>query len=245
MHQRQRALDALVAEVGKELGELRCGEHALVDERPTAERREVGALLVRQLVLDALAGHEQAAVEGDPTRPVRVGHEQLLEARHHCTSARAKAVRTDRHVAPPDGDETLVGDDRFDRTLRLLRVGGVGGQERQADRVLPQRGQRESGDLAEEAVGHLDQNASAITTVCLGTRCAAVLHVAQRPDAEVDDGTTANAVDVRDEGHAAGIVFEPRVVETRGGRKIGTHVVGSTEVEGRLAWRTRQRWLER
>ena len=42
VHQRQRALHALVAEIGEEHRQLRRGEHALVDQGAAAERREVG-----------------------------------------------------------------------------------------------------------------------------------------------------------------------------------------------------------
>ena len=38
VHQRERRLDPLVVEVGEELGELRRGEHALVDERAARQR---------------------------------------------------------------------------------------------------------------------------------------------------------------------------------------------------------------
>ena len=46
VHQRQRAADALVRELGVERLELRLGEHALVDQRARREAREVGAGLV-------------------------------------------------------------------------------------------------------------------------------------------------------------------------------------------------------
>ncbi|CAB4704754.1 unannotated protein [freshwater metagenome] len=43
VHQRQRRLDALVGEIGEERRQLGRGEHALVDQRASAQRREVGA----------------------------------------------------------------------------------------------------------------------------------------------------------------------------------------------------------
>ena len=71
MHQGERALEPLVTEVGEEHGELRCGQHALVEQRAAAERREVGLLLHRQFVLDALAGNEHLAIEIDAGRTER------------------------------------------------------------------------------------------------------------------------------------------------------------------------------
>ena len=62
MHQGQRALDALVGQVGEEVGELGGGEHALVDQGAAAERGEVGALLGWKVVFDPLAHDEQLAV---------------------------------------------------------------------------------------------------------------------------------------------------------------------------------------
>ena len=44
VHQRERGLDPLVGEVGEELGELRGGEHPLVDEGAARQRREVDRL---------------------------------------------------------------------------------------------------------------------------------------------------------------------------------------------------------
>ena len=41
MNERERRFDAWIAEIGKELAELCGGEHALVDERATRQRREV------------------------------------------------------------------------------------------------------------------------------------------------------------------------------------------------------------
>ena len=46
MHQRERALEAFVGEVGIELAELVGREHALVDDDPAAQRREVRVALV-------------------------------------------------------------------------------------------------------------------------------------------------------------------------------------------------------
>ena len=59
-----------IAQVGEELAELRRGEHALVDQRAARQRREVDRLVARDLVLAALAGDEQLAVQLDARRAV-------------------------------------------------------------------------------------------------------------------------------------------------------------------------------
>ena len=109
VHQRQRGLDPLVGEIGEELGELRRGEHALVDEGAARQRREVDHLVagartveLRELVLAALAHHEEHAVELDAGGAAGVVDEQLLEARHHAQRRRADHRGVDRHLAPPD-----------------------------------------------------------------------------------------------------------------------------------------------
>ena len=109
-------------EVGEERRELRRGEHALVDERAAAERREVRLLLGGQLVLDALAGDEHLAVEVDAGRAGWVRDEQLLERRHHRPRAGAEAVGMHGHRPPAERGQALVGDDRLDRALRLLGI---------------------------------------------------------------------------------------------------------------------------
>jgi hypothetical protein len=51
-----------------------------------------------------------------------------------------------------------------------------------------------------------------------------VVEVAQRPEAEFDETVRAAAVQVHDEGDAARVVFERRVVETLPRREV-VHVV--------------------
>ncbi|CAB4897173.1 unannotated protein [freshwater metagenome] len=223
VHQRQGALDALVPQIGEEHRQLRRGEHALVDQGPAGQRREVGALLARQLVFDALARHEHLAIEIDPCSRCGVGDEQLLEARHHRTSARPEAGRIDGNGTPSESAQALFGDDGLDRGHGLGSVTDVSRQERQADGVLTHGRKFEAGDRTQEAVRHLDEDAGTIAGIGLGPGGATVLHVAQGADAHGDNGATGDTVDVGDEGDTTGIVFESRVVEPNGRGVIGMH----------------------
>ena len=82
VHQRQRRLDALVAQVDEELAELRRGEHALVDERAARQRREVHRRRRPAISCSQrLRSDEQLAVEVDARRAVGVVDEAVPEAR--------------------------------------------------------------------------------------------------------------------------------------------------------------------
>ena len=134
-------------------------------------------------------------------------------------TARALAPRHDGSTGtsrqPSDG-EALVGDDPLDRPLGLLGVDRVGRQERQADGVGALGRQRELGDLGQEAMRDLDEDARAVAGVRLCAGGATVLQVAQRADAHLDELAAADAVDVGHERDATGVVLEPWVIQTRG-----------------------------
>ena len=161
VHQRDRRLVALVAQVGEEQRQLVGGQHALVGDRPRRQRGEVErAAGLDGGPLGALAQHE-----GPPLQPGhavaldvaaerggvgaaghRLGDEQLGEERHDRAGRGAEvgALGVDRHVAPAeDGQALLVG-----QAGDVLDAGGplvvVGGQEGDADGVLPQRRQVEA-----------------------------------------------------------------------------------------------------
>ena len=174
VHQRQRRLDALVGQVGEELGELRRGEHALVDERAARQRREVDRLRRRgDLVLAALAGDEQLAVERRCRSRRGVDDEQLAEARASRCGAVAPIDRRRRSgtVAPAEDPQALLAR-RSPRCGRSAcsAASGRAGRNAQPDAVGAGRRQLEVDDRAQEAVGHLDEDAGAVAGVDLGAR---------------------------------------------------------------------------
>ena len=120
------------------------------------------------------------------------------------------------HVAPPEHRQLLLGDDPLDHRLRLLSGDGVGGQKGVADGVATAFGQLEPGigdDVAQEAVGYLQQDARAVAGVGLRTRGAAMLHVPERGQPVDDELVAGDALDVRDERDTTGVVLETRIVE--------------------------------
>ena len=229
MHQGQGRLEALVAQVVEEVAELRGGEHPLVDQRPTRQRREVhrgGAVGVEHLVLDPLAHDVGEPVQGDVMAvAVDVGQEQLAERRHGVERGGADARRVDRDGAPPEHLGALLGADLLDRGGGRISGGIARGQERGPDGVGTPFGQVERQDSAEEGVGDLNQDAGAVAGVRLCPGRAPVVEVAQRGEALGDQVVAGAAVEVAHEGDAAGVVFGFGAVEAhRSGALPGSSV---------------------
>jgi hypothetical protein len=123
-----------------------------------------------------------------------------------------------RHLAPAEDREAFGGGDLLDARLD----GGavlVERQERHARGVLADRGQVEVHDGAQEGVGHLRQDAGAVTGTRVGADRAAVLEVAQRLERELDDVVAGLAAERGDHRQAAGVLLERRVVHALLGGK--------------------------
>ncbi len=219
MDDAERAGQPVVLQVEVEGLELRGGEHALVDERLAGQAREVdglptGAVLARalgaQLVLGALAHHEAAALE---LHTAGAADEHLAEGRHGVAGERAEGRVVGGDVTPAEQGQALGLDDLSDR---LARCGGVAGrlrQERDAGGVGALLGQFEVDDVAQEGVGHLQQDSGAVAGVRFGALCTAVFQVQQRGDRLVDDVAAAPTVNVGDHRDTAGVVFIRGVVQ--------------------------------
>jgi hypothetical protein len=239
VHEQQRRLEALVEQVGEELGQLRGGEHALVDERARRQRREVGGDLLLELVLDPLAADERLAVEVDARRSRQgSGDDELAEARHRRPRGGAEARGIDRHVTPGEDLQSLVGHDGLDRRLRLLGGDVVGGEEDQADGVAAHRWERcplvgEHG--AQEAVRDLDEDAGAVAGVGLGAGGAAMGEVGEGSEPDADELAAGHALDVGDERHPARVVLESRIVEADLARR-SVHRPSHPRKSGGLGW---------
>ena len=141
--ERQRRLDALVDEVGEELGELGRGEHALVDERAARQRREVDA---------AVLGDRRRARARSACARCRPGGRASRRAR---PSPARNSMRNDGldgpgrvadhrvvdgDVAPAEDPQALAGGDLLDALGDLVGPLGVAGQEGDARGVPSPRG---------------------------------------------------------------------------------------------------------
>jgi hypothetical protein len=236
VHERERGLEALVTQVGEELGELRRGEHSLVDECPAGERREVDRPL--DLVLAPLAQHEQLAVEIDAGAARRVGHEAMPEARHHAPRRRPDHRVVGGHGAPADDAQALVGGEALDGLTGGVGLGGVGREEREADAIGPGRGQRERRHGAEERVRDLYEDPGAVAGVHLSAGRPPVVEAAQGPEGGLDDRAALATLHVDDERDAARVVLEAGVVETLG---LGNRAERQSPVFGWTTMRHRLR----
>ena len=76
VHQGHGALDPLIDEVGVERGDLRCREHALVDEGSCAQRRHVDALVRLGDATHGLVGRTGACIDGDLALDALAGDER-------------------------------------------------------------------------------------------------------------------------------------------------------------------------
>ena len=200
--------------------QLRRGQHALVDERLAGKAREVDGFATRavlagalgaELVLGPLAHHVGTALEVHAGR--QPADEHLAERRHRVAGQRAEGRIVGRHVAPAEHRQPLGLDDLLDG---LARRGGVPGRLREegdAGGVAALGGQLEVDDLAEERVGHLQQDAGTVTGVRFGALGTAVLQVQQRGDGLVDDVAAAPAVHVGDHRDTTRVVLIRGVVQ--------------------------------
>ena len=77
----------------------------------------------------------------------------------------------------------------------------------QAGAVLARLGQCEGGDLPEEPIRNLEQNARAIAGVRIGPARAAVFEVDEKVEGRADYRMRARALDVRDKTDATRVVL--------------------------------------
>ncbi len=227
VHERQRAGDPRVGEVGEERLELAGRQHALVDQGPAREAGEVDL----GLALGPLAQAERHPLEHHLVgHPAPGGHEELAEARHRAPRGDTHEVRGNRHLAPAQDDEVLLLGDPVDRRHGVTLGRAVVGQEGQADRVRARRGKLELHHGAQEAVRDLEEDARPVAAVRLGARGATVVEVAQRRERLDDDVVAGHPGHGGHEGHATGVPLEGGVVQAGGGGDGGEqrHVGSST-----------------
>src|SRR5262249_28358803 len=87
----------------------------------------------------------------------------------------------------------------------------------------------------EECVRNLREDAGAVASARIGTNRATVLEIAENLQRVFDDLMRLAALDVGDEADAAGILVEPRVIETLRVGQAGVRAVAiaQTRVDGR------------
>src|SRR5690554_729124 len=245
MYQREAGCEALVAQVGVERLELKCGDHSLVDERAAAE----GGKVHRKCPLRALAEPERQTVEVDSagsllTRRCVCGQEELLERGHGPPGQGAELVLSNGHGAPAQHREALlcrqVADGGPDNgPLTLIRR-----QESHPHRVVPRLGQLEIDDGPEEPVWYLRDDTGTVTRAGVRPHCTTMFQVAQGMQCRRNDVVAGTAPQRRNHGEPARVVLLGRVVEARRlryGAEAPQSRPGAGHVSGTW-WKFRQLW---
>jgi hypothetical protein len=248
VYEGQRRFHVGIAEIRERRLDLRRGEHALVDQRARRQARDVEPLSPdgRKRVdrmLHSLADDIQLALEGQ--RVLREGvaevgggaDEKLLDRGTVGARGRAEVIVFDRHVPPPEEVLSLLDDHACHELLDSQPGAGLGGEKHGADSVAARgrQGEAQEGrDLAQKAVGHLNQNARAVSRVGFAPARPAVLQVDQHLEAARDDGVRTAARDIYDEPDATSIVFERRVIQTVALRRITVSIRHAQVIAGLL-----------
>ena len=223
MHQRERALEILVVQVGIVGAELVGEEHALVDDGAAGDRDRVVAGQPPLLAgidrgRDRLAQDIEPALELGlvPDLPA-AADEHLLVHRLGRLHRFAERRVVGGHVAPADERHALALDHLQPDVADHLPPIRIARHEQGADRVFARLRQGEAepvGLLGEELVRDLHQDAGAVAGARIGADRAAVLQIAQDGERVLDQLVRFLALDVGDEADAAGILVERRIVET-------------------------------
>ena len=229
VHQGERRHHAPVGEVRVVGRDLVREQHALVDDGARGERGHVETPAVRDVrgphrVLHLLSQDEELALEGVPRGGgAGTAHEHLPHAGLDGPHALREPAAVGRHVAPSEQALALGLHVACDELLAGLAPQGVAGQEQHADAVVPGQGELEAEPRAlrtQERVGHLQEDAGAVTGEGIGAHCPAMGQVGQDPQAHADDFVALAVVDLGAKTHAAGVVLEARVIETPGPRPV-------------------------
>ena len=238
MHQRQRALEIRLAQIGIVGAELVGEEHALVDHGAAGDRHRV---IARQppLVLPIDRRRDRLPQDVEPALELVLGefvfsladenlHVERLGRLHRLAERRV----VDRHVgAPAEDAQAFARRDLLEGLADELAPLGVARHEQRADAVFAGRRQRDAerlGLAGEELVRDLHQDAGAVAGARIGADRAAMLEVDQDGERVLDDLVRLAALDVGDESDAAGILGERGIVEAV---RLGRAGIGGIAIE--------------
>ena len=259
MDHRDGALDALVEQIRVESQQLRGVEHALVHDRPAAQRRNVEVAAVRNCrtgdrLLDQAADDVELPLEGQvldgPFGPI---DEHLADQGLTGLRARAETGVVGRNLTPAQEMEALLRHDSLEEPEALDATDLVRRQEDHAHAVAAAAAELEprlSRLFREELVGDLDGQAGAVAGVLLGSGRASMLEVDQYGQGIANDGVGPPACDIDHEAEAARVVLKGRVIQTLGPRnaclpQLGFHPQISMAAAGLDGTRRRQGYLLR
>ena len=255
--ERQRRLDVGIEQIGERALDLIGDQHALVDQRLRRQARDVERVPLgqrrgrRPRARSRLRMTYSFRSNGDG--PGRVGPVAVAGR----VVARAARTRADEDLL----DDRLGRERRRRRcrrrpSARSASRAAAALLRRRSARRAPQparappssRGRKTrpapycpaggsampsgAGDLAQEPVRHLNQDAGAVAGVRLAAARAAVQQVDEDLQPLLDDAVRAAALDVDDEADAAGVVLVARIVQADGIRSA----LRALRAGGRVGW---------
>ena len=235
VHERERALEILVAQIGIIGAELVGQEHALVDDGAAGDGHRViagkPALLAR---IDRI--RNRLAQDVEPPLELILGLDLLAAPDEHLQVhglGRLHRFPQRRivggHLAPAQEGHALALDHLGVDVADHLPPVRIARHEERADRVFAGLGQGKTEPfrlLGEELLRDLHQNAGAVACARIGTDRAAMFEIAEDGERVLDQFMRGAALDVGDEADSAGILLERGIVKALRRRQPGVCAVG-------------------
>ena len=215
--ERHGRLDGGVVEVDEEAAHLCGDQHALVHDGARAHGAHVEDLVAQGklgvgLLFDGAAAHVQAALEGIAGgRVVRTAQEDLQDSGHAGAGRLAQVVRVDRHLAPKEQRHVGLGAALLKHAAGILYALVVLRKEQHGHAIVALCRQNLAALLSlftEKVMRNLEQDASAVASVLLESRAAAVLQVDQNGQRIVQNLVMALTVDIGKRADATCVVVE-------------------------------------
>ncbi len=222
VHERERALEILVVEIGIIGGELVGQEHALVDDGAAGDRHRIVAgkpalLACIDRIRHRLAQDVEPALELLLVLDLLAATDEYLQVHGFGRLHRLPERRiVGRHLAPAEERHALALDHLGIDVADHLPPVGIARHEQGADRVFAGLGQTETEPrrlLGEELVRDLHQDAGTVARARIGADRAAMLEIAEDGERVLDQLVRRPALDVGDEADAARILVEGGIVK--------------------------------
>ena len=204
------------------VGNLRCEQEALVNNRSAGERGDIEEALFPQIgavnfLFRALADDVKFAFQGIGIHAVRPLDKKLLDVRLRVAGQAPDGIGIHRRVAPTQDGQAFVARNFFQNGFARHSLVGLDGKEDHPHAVLTGRGQRktQAGTFGlEKRMRNLDQHAGAIARLGIAPASAAVRQVDQDFDSLHYDVVGFFAGDVGHKADPARVMFVARIVKT-------------------------------
>ena len=205
MNQRQRRLEAFIAEVGIEFFQLGRQQQPLVDD---AAARHAADVALRHALFDQAAHHIELALQFGLRMESAAVDEKLADRRARFPRRPPDLAGIHRHVAPCEHPAPLGSDDFFDGGFPARSA------EDHRDAVFPRLRQLAAEFGAEKLIRQRQQQPRSVAGIRVAARRAAVHQPLQDRHSHPDDPVARHIVQVRDEADAARVVFVRKAVES-------------------------------